>query len=54
MPLWMSFAFLIFVQRNTFQCILTTDGTASFVFFLYPVNGVQWTAGDTHGNNGMA
>ena len=30
-------------QKNTFQCVLVTDGAGnSFVIFLYPEGGIQW------------
>ena len=32
-------------QTNTFQCILITDGTNSFVIFLYADNLIQWSRG---------
>ena len=41
-----------FFQLNTFQSVLATDGLHSFILFLYPTGGIQWTAGDTHGRNG--
>ena len=40
-------------QANTFQCVLTSDGTHSFVLFLYADNLIQWTTGDITGNNGL-
>lgn len=33
-------------QTNTFQCILTTDGTFSFAIFLYADNLIQWSRGE--------
>ena len=42
----------VILQLNTFQCVLATDGLYSFIMFLYPKGGIQWTAGDTHGRNG--
>uniref|UniRef100_A0A914QUX2 NIDO domain-containing protein n=1 Tax=Panagrolaimus davidi TaxID=227884 RepID=A0A914QUX2_9BILA len=39
-------------KLNTFQVILTTDGTNSFVIFYY--NKIQWTTGDVSGGtNGL-
>ena len=35
-----------FSQTNTFQCVMVTDGTISFVIFLYADGGIQWTTGD--------
>ena len=34
------------LQRNTFQCVLATDGLQSFIIFLYPAGLIQWTTGD--------
>jgi hypothetical protein len=31
-------------KRNTFQCVVTTDGTTSFAIFLY--NEIEWTTAD--------
>ena len=41
----MSIRTIIFslLQRNTFQCVITTDGTTSFAIFLY--NKIEWTTG---------
>ena len=33
------------MQTNTFQCILITDGTNSFVIFLYADDLIQWSQG---------
>ena len=41
-------------QTNTFQCVLTSDGTYSFVLFLYADDLIQWTTGDASGGtNGL-
>ena len=40
---------LIHFQTNTFQCILATDGTQSYVLFLYVDGEMQWTTGDASG-----
>lgn len=40
------------MQVNTYQCVLTTDGNISFIILQYATNGIQWTAGDSHGING--
>ena len=40
------------MQLNTFQCVLATDGRVSFVIFLYPRGGIQWTTGDASGGIG--
>ena len=41
-------------QLNTFQCVLASDGQYSFVTFLYPRGGIQWTTGDDNGGmNGL-
>ena len=37
---------LICTQTNTFQCVLITDGTNSFVIFLYADNLIQWSLGN--------
>ena len=34
-----------YMQTNTFQCILITDGTHSFVIFLYADDLIQWSRG---------
>ena len=31
-------------QPNTFQTVLVTDGTRSFVLYNYPTNGITWSA----------
>ena len=35
-----------YMQTNTFQCILITDGTHSFVIFLYADDLIQWSLGN--------
>jgi hypothetical protein len=41
-------------QTNTFQCVLMSDGTYSFVSFLYADGLIQWTTGDASGGtNGL-
>ena len=41
-------------QTNTFQCALISDGTYSFVSFLYADGLIQWTTGDASGGtNGL-
>ena len=41
-------------QTNTFQCILATTVTESFVMFLYADGEIQWTTGDdSNGTNGL-
>lgn len=45
---------IILLKLNTFQCILATDGVLSFVIYLYPRNGIQWSTGDDSGGvNGL-
>ncbi len=39
-------------QRNTFQCILVSDGQRSFVEFFYADGLIQWTTGDASGGSG--
>ena len=42
------------LQTNTFQCVLATSPTESFVIFLYADGGIQWTTGDDSGGiNGL-
>ena len=41
----------MFMQVNTFQCVLATNEFESFVLFLYNDGGIQWTTGD--GINGL-
>ena len=38
-----------FLQVNTFQCILATDGMTSYSIFLYEDQGIQWTTSDRNG-----
>jgi len=40
---------IIFSQRNTFQCILATDGRQSFSIFYYADGRITWTTGDASG-----
>ena len=43
-----------FTQTNTFQCILASDGSQSYVIFLYADGLIQWTTGsDSGGSNGL-
>jgi len=45
---------LAYLQRNTFQCVLATDGIRSFIIFLYADGLIQWTTGDSSGGtNGL-
>ena len=39
------------LQTNTFQCILATGLTQSFVIFLYADGEIQWTTGDASGGS---
>ena len=39
----------VFKQVNTFQCVLATNEFESFVLFLYPDDGIEWTTGDISG-----
>lgn len=39
----------MYAQTNTFQCVLASDGSHSFVIFLYADDGIQWTTGDASG-----
>ena len=38
---------MLFLQTNTFQCILITDGTYSFVMFLYADGLMEWSLGNS-------
>lgn len=35
----------LFLQTNTFQCVVVTDGEYSFALFLYLDQGIQWGEG---------
>ena len=39
----------IFLQTNTFQCVLATDGNNSFVIFVY--DDIQWATADSRTSN---
>ena len=41
-----------FPQNNTFQCVLATSETESFVIFLYADEEIQWTTGAASGGFG--
>ena len=43
---------LIFLQTNTFQCAIATDGNVTSVYMLYPENLIEWTTGDSDGGVG--
>ena len=47
--------FFPFLQRNTFQVVLITDGECSFVTYLYADRRIQWTTGDgrSEGQGGL-
>ena len=36
-------------QRNTFQCVMASDGQRSYIYFLYADGLIQWTTGDASG-----
>ena len=36
-------------QNNTFQCVVASDGTFTFVIFQYLDDGIHWTTGDNNG-----
>ncbi len=45
----------LLIQIATFQCVLMTDGTISFVKFLYADGEIQWTTGGASGGiNGFS
>ena len=42
------------LQTNTFQCIIGTDGSQSFIGLLYADDMIQWMTGDADGGvNGL-
>lgn len=42
------------LQTNTFQCVIGTDGSQSFVALLYADDMIQWMTGDADGGvNGL-
>lgn len=43
---------LAHLQTNTFQCVMATDGTSSFVIFLYADDEIQWTTGEQPDGSG--
>ena len=42
-------AIIFFIQTNTFQCVLATNGNRSSAMFLYEQDGILWTTGDASG-----
>ena len=40
-----------YLQRNTVQVIIASNGNDSYCFFLYPENSIQWIQGQTEANN---
>ena len=47
---FMRYLFIInFIQTNTFQCVLASADSLSFVIFLYADDGIEWTTGDASG-----
>ena len=40
------------MQTNTFQVVLITDGSCSFVTYFYADRRIQWTTGDASGGEG--
>ena len=52
--LCMYYIITLFLQTNTFQCVLATNGDESFVMFLYACGRMEWTTGDRSGGvNGL-
>ena len=41
----------VFLQTNTFQVVLITDGKCSYVTYLYADGLIQWTTGDASGGS---
>lgn len=39
----------VYIQRNTFQAVIATNGSATFVLFLY--RDIQWSGGTIIGFN---
>ena len=39
---------IIILQTNTFQCVMGTDGTRSFVTYLYADGEIQWAVSEDH------
>ena len=37
-----------FTQTNTFQSVIASDGSNTFVIFLYADGGINWTTGDAN------
>ena len=42
----------LFIQNNTFQCVLVSSVQESFAIFLYADTRIQWTTGDASGGIG--
>ena len=42
---------ILYLQTNTYQCILATTPTESFVILLYADGEIQWTTGDVSGGS---
>ena len=42
--------FPLFTQRNTFQAVIASDGSQSYILFLY--GDLQWSTGDSDGGSG--
>ncbi len=49
--MWVGY-YYYYLQRNTFQCLLVSDGRRSFVIFLYADGLIQWTTGTASGGAG--
>ena len=46
-----TYAYYFNIQTNTFQCVLATSATASFVMFLYADGKIQWSKSALAGIN---
>ena len=44
--MYVCISYICILQTNTYQCVLATSATKSFVIFLYADGGIQWTTGD--------
>lgn len=42
--------FSLFAQKNTFQAVIASDGSESYILFLY--GDLQWSTGDSDGGSG--
>ena len=50
--MYVCISYICILQTNTYQCVLATSATKSFVILLYADGGIQWTTGDASGGVG--